>query len=179
MNSFDAILLSIGLGVDAAVVAFAIGLSHPDKSHRPGLTLALWFGPFQSLMALLGWKAVVSIDELRPWAEKGSAIIFIMLGLKLLQDMRKDETDNVKIPGRHHEYLLLAVATSIDAFAAGIGLMPFPHPTFTIVLIGIVAFIMTWGGAILSRHMQQLPEKWAEAFGALILIFLGVKTLVW
>lgn len=179
MNSFDGILLSVGLGVDAAVVAFAIGLSHSDKSHRPGLTLAVWFGTFQALMAFLGWKVVTGIDMLRPWAEKGAAAIFIVLGLKLLLDMRKDETENVKIPQRQYEYLILAIATSIDALAAGVGVVHFSNPIYTIGLIGLVAFIMTWGGAYLSHHAQHFSENWAEAFGALILIFLGVKTLVW
>lgn len=180
MVSIDAVLLSVALGIDAAVVAFAIGLAHPDKGQRPGLILATWFGGFQALMALLGWSAVHYVAVLRPWALRGSALIFILLGAKLLWDVFHDVQDErTKVPTQHHEFLLLAVATSIDSLAAGVGLITFAHPFFTIGLIGLVAFLMTWGGALLSRRLRQLPEAWAEGVGAVILIFLGVKSLVW
>lgn len=177
MLSLDSILLSFALGVDAAAVAFAIGLAHPDKSHRPGLTLAFWFGGFQALMALLGWLLASQVDFLRHWAEQGAGVVFILLGAKLVWDAWH-ETDVPRVPQTHHAHLLLAVATSIDALAAGVGLVRLEKAGLTIGLIGLVAFLMTWGGAMASRFMSRFPEKYLELAGGAILFFLGVKTFV-
>lgn len=179
MITFDAVLLALALGVDAAVVAFAIGLSHPDKSHRPGLKLALWFGSFQALMSGLGFGAVQLVDVVKPYAETAAGGIFILLGLKLIRDIFSDEQEERHlVPTHPRDHLLLAIATSLDALAAGVGLSGHASPWASVTLIGVVAFLMTWGGAVLSHHLKHLPERWLEAGGALILIFLGVKTLL-
>ena len=177
MLSLDAFLLSFALGVDAAAVAFAIGLAHPDKSHRPGLRLAFWFGGFQAFMAVAGWILASQVSFLRHWAEQGAGVVFIALGAKLMWDAWH-ETDVPRVPETHHAHLLLAFATSLDALAAGVGLVRLEHPEFTIGLIGFVAFIMTWGGAMASRFMTHFPEKYLELAGGAILFFLGVKTFV-
>ncbi|MFP5459251.1 MAG: manganese efflux pump MntP family protein [Bacteriovoracia bacterium] len=172
----ESLLLSFALGVDAAAVAFAIGIVHPDKSHRPGLLLALWFGAFQALMAFLGWQLVQHVSLLTVWAERGASVVFVILGVKLAWDAWH-ESDKVSVPESHRAHLLLAVATSIDAFAAGVALVSRSDNTFTISLIGFVAFLMTGFGAWASRHLRHFPEKYLEFIGAAILIFLGVKSL--
>ena len=173
----ESLLLSFALGVDAMAVAFAVGLAHPDKSHRPGLVLALWFGGFQALMSLLGFALTQYVSFISQWAEKGAGVVFIILGAKLFWDAWH-ENDQVSVPQSHQAYLLLALATSIDAFAAGIALTGRQSAYLTISLIGIVAFVMTWLGAIASQRMKHLPEKYLEIAGSLILIFLGVKSLL-
>jgi putative Mn2+ efflux pump MntP len=59
-----------------------------------------------------------------------------------------------------------------------VGLVRLEEPQFTIGLIGFVAFMMTWGGAIASRFMARFPEKYLEMAGGAILFFLGAKTFV-
>ena len=178
MFSLDALLLSFALGVDAAAVAFAIGLAHPDKSHRPGIRLAIWFGGFQSLMSLAGWLLAHEVEMIRPWAEKGAGAVFLILGAKLAWDAWHETEAPAKVPETHHAHLLLALATSLDALAAGVGLVRLHHPEFSIALIGIVAFFMTWGGVIASHRLRHFPERYLELAGGAILIFLGVKTFV-
>jgi putative Mn2+ efflux pump MntP len=177
MLSLDAALLSIALGIDAALVAFAIGLAHPDKSHAPGLRLAVWFGGFQLLMSLIGFQLTSHVSFLRHGAEKGAGIVFILLGAKLVWDAWH-ESEEASIPTTHHAHLLLAVATSLDALAAGVGLVRSNHAMMTIVLIGLVAFLMTWIGARLSRVVSHLPEKYLALAGGGILFFLGAKTFI-
>ena len=174
----ETLLLSFALGVDAAAVAFAIGLAHPDKSHRPGLVLALWFGGFQALMSLTGWLLAHQIDWIKPWADKGAGFVFLLLGAKLIWDAWHESDEPTSVPETHHAHLLLAVATSLDALAAGVGLVKFTHPEWSIAIIGIVAFLMTWGGAIASHRLKHFPEKYLEMSGGAILLFLGVKSLI-
>jgi putative Mn2+ efflux pump MntP len=177
MHLAESLLLSFALGVDAMAVAFAVGLAHPDKSHRPGLTLALWFGGFQALMSFLGLSLTHYVSFLSLWAQKGAGVVFIILGAKLFWDAWHD-TDNINVPQSQRGYLLLALATSIDAFAAGIALAGKESASMTISLIGIVAFVMTWAGAWASRKLKHFPEKYLEIAGSVILIFLGVKSLL-
>ncbi|MBY0515918.1 MAG: manganese efflux pump MntP family protein [Bacteriovoracaceae bacterium] len=178
MQLVDSILLSFALGVDAAIVAFAIGISHPDKSHRPGLKLALWFGAFQSLMSACGWLIADKIEIIRPWAQKGSGAVFIILGLKLIWDAWHDTDAPASVPETHHAHLVLAVATSLDALAAGVGLVSFEAAIWVIVLIGLVAFLMTLIGALASHRFRKFPERYLELLGGAILFFLGVKNFV-
>lgn len=177
MQLGESLLLSFALGVDAMAVAFAVGLAHPDKTHRPGLALALWFGGFQALMSFLGFALTQYVSFVSQWAEKGAGVVFIILGAKLFWDAWH-ETDAVNVPQSHQAYLLLALATSIDAFAAGIALSGKETAPITISLIGLVAFVMTWAGAWASRRLKHFPEKYLEITGSAILIFLGVKSLL-
>lgn len=177
MHVSESLLLSFALGVDAMAVAFAVGLAHPDKSHRPGLKLAVWFGGFQALMSLLGLGLTRYVSFLSVWAERGAGAVFIILGLKLFWDAWHD-TKDVSVPQSHHAFLLLAIATSIDAFAAGFALTGTDAASVTISLIGIVAFIMTWLGAWTSQRLKHFPEKYLELAGSSVLIFLGVKSLL-
>lgn len=177
MHLSESLLLSFALGVDAMAVAFAVGLAHPDKTHRPGLMLALWFGGFQALMSFLGFVLTQYVSFISRWAEQGAGAVFLILGLKLFWDAWH-ENEDVSVPQTHTAYMLLALATSIDAFAAGIALTNHTNAYETIFLIGMVAFVMTWIGVLASRRMKRFPEKYLEIAGSLILIFLGVKSLL-
>ncbi len=176
---FDALLLSLALGVDAAVVAFAIGLIHHDRTAAPAFRLALWFGGFQALMSFLGWYLAGHINMIKPYAHAGAGFVFLLLALKLFWDVWRESEEDVKgVPQTHHAHLVLAVATSIDALAAGVGMVGFTHPEWSIVLIGIVAFVMTFVGGVAALRARHFPEKSLEIVGGLILLFLGLKNLI-
>lgn len=174
-----AILLSVALAVDAAVVAFAVGLIHPDKSWRPAWKMAAWFGGFQLGMAFAGYTVVALVPWLNEWASRASAIIFILLGAKLALDVFQTKEGHVSVPTTLKAHFLLALATSLDALAAGVGLVSFSMPYVVMVMIGAVAFTLTLSGMLASHRLQHLPEAALEIGGALILIFLGAKSLLW
>ena len=75
--------------------------------------------------------------------------------------------------------LTVAVATSIDASAVGVGLaMADVNIAVTASLIGVVTFLMGFGGVLLGRAAGPLLGRRAELIGGLGLLAIGTKILV-
>jgi putative Mn2+ efflux pump MntP len=73
---------------------------------------------------------------------------------------------------------VLAVATSIDALAAGISLNIMGHGVWqSAAIIGGVTFAVCLCGFEFGRRIGLALEKWAQAAGGLALIGIGVKIL--
>lgn len=74
--------------------------------------------------------------------------------------------------------MLAAIATSIDALAAGVTLAAVDTPIlFSSAVIGITAFLFSFGGVFVGKNSAVFGSK-AECIGGIILILIGVKTLV-
>ena len=75
----NSILFGIGLAMDAFSVSIANGLNEPEMPVSRGLVIAGTFAVFQTVMPLLGWFCIHSIEEtfqaFQPW------IPWIALGL--------------------------------------------------------------------------------------------------
>ena len=177
------LLLAFGLSMDAMAVAAARGLSVKQIGLRHVALVAGFFGGFQALMPLLGWllgsrvgHAVAAWDH---W------IIFLVLGgigVKMLweafhheQQQALSEADafGLKV------LLLLAIATSIDALAAGFTLPLLGAPLGVSVLtIGVTTAILSALGLFAGHRFGAALGSRLDALGGLVLIGLGVKTLV-
>ena len=74
---------------------------------------------------------------------------------------------------------LAGVATSIDAFSAGISLSLFGNKILKpAVLIAFITFINSHLGFWLGGKLKNLPTKRLEIMAGLILIFLGIKAVL-
>jgi putative Mn2+ efflux pump MntP len=74
---------------------------------------------------------------------------------------------------------MLAVATSIDAWAVGLSLALVGEAIlYPSVVIGLAAFAMTWAGMVFGGKIGALLGRKVEIAGGLILIGIGVKILV-
>ncbi len=79
-----------------------------------------------------------------------------------------------------HGWLLLSlsVATSIDAFGAGVGMrMAGANLWLASPTIGAVAAALTYAGGGLGRTAKRRLGRKAEALGGAVLILLGIKML--
>ncbi|MFV0520030.1 MAG: manganese efflux pump MntP family protein [Lachnospirales bacterium] len=166
--------VAIGLAVDALSVAISIGGNSKNKP----IMFGIYFGGFQFIMTLLGFfVGGVFEDFLLKYSSYISAIIFVSLGIKMLNDVYKNQDNNnddeldVNLP-------LLALATSIDAFAVGITYSVSNENIYiNALIIGIVAFVLSTLGAKLSKMLYFLMGG-VEIFGAVVLILLGVLALI-
>jgi len=77
------------------------------------------------------------------------------------------------------EYLILAIATSIDALAVGISFAALSVDIMPAVsLIGITTFIFSVAGVAIGHTFGARYEKPATIVGGVVLIFIGLKILL-
>jgi putative Mn2+ efflux pump MntP len=75
--------------------------------------------------------------------------------------------------------LILAIATSIDAMAAGFTLTLIEvNPFIACFVIGVATFIFSWLGVYVGAKSGTFLESKAELFGGIILILIGFKVLL-
>lgn len=75
--------------------------------------------------------------------------------------------------------LLLAIATSIDAFIAGVSLSILEMDIIPVIItIGIITLLFSLTGVKIGKILGCLVEKYAKLTGGLILVVIGIKVLV-
>ena len=87
--------------------------------------------------------------------------------------------DQLLIPAVINVTSLGGDSTSIDALAAGVTLAAVDTPIlFSSAVIGITAFLFSFGGVFIGKKFGGFLGSKAECIGGIILILIGVKTLV-
>lgn len=184
MVFFSVLTLAVGLAMDATAVAAARGLAVPRVELRHVLAVAAWFGGAQATMpvcgALLGQFAGPYVAAIDHW------IAFVLLGgigAKMLHEAwRSDSLETAPLPPRPFApavMLGLAIATSIDAFAAGLTLPALGAPfVLAGVVIGVVTALLSALGLMLGRRCGARVGRRLDGFGGLVLILLGTKVLI-
>jgi putative Mn2+ efflux pump MntP len=177
------LLLAIGLAMDATAVSVARGLQIARVLPRHVISVALFFGGFQALMPLVGWQVGSQLGPLlRLWDHWVAFVLLAAIGGKMIWDA-KAESGNLARPGADpfglSTMLLLAIATSIDALAAGITLPMLDAPLWgSIATIGLVTAACSAAGLFAGRQFGQRLGARLDLFGGLLLIGLGVKVLL-
>lgn len=184
MSFLSIVLLALGLAMDATAVAAARGLATPRILARHVVRVALLFGGAQALMPLLGWLVGARVG---PWvAAWDHWIAFALLGGlggKMLWEARGGDADDespekAADPFAWKIMLVLALATSVDAFAVGLTLPMLGAPLLvSLVTIGVVTAVLSAGGLFAGRSFGAVLGKRLDAFGGLVLIGLGCKIL--
>lgn len=171
----EALLLALALAMDAFAVALVQGARvRPDVFST--LAIALAFGAAQGLMALIGWglgEAVIAyIEAFDHW------VAFALLSFVGVQMIRANEHEEAARPLLGMSLLAAAIATSIDALAAGITLPTLSAPPLlTAGLIALVTLILSLGGVQVGRFAGERYGRPAEVAGGVVLIALGCKIL--
>ena len=118
MDLFTLFMLAVGLSMDAFAVSVCKGLAMKKINMKQAGIVGLWFGGFQALMPTLGFllgTAFASfVDAVADWI---AFILFVIIGGTMIREARsgnEEKTDASLAPGK---MFVLAVATSIDAFA--------------------------------------------------------------
>jgi putative Mn2+ efflux pump MntP len=176
----EVIVLAIALSMDAFAVSVGLG----SKQKSPPLALALiaafYFGTFQGLMPLIGYlggRGILGwIEAFAPWIAFG---LLMVIGGKMIYESFTEgiEEDIAKITQRI--LLTLAIATSIDAMAAGFTLTLLSVNAFVAcVIIGLTTFAFSFVGVYVGYRSGTLLESKAELLGGIILVLIGFKVLL-
>lgn len=175
--------LALGLAMDATAVAAVQGLA--GRETRRGLRLALLFGGFQAGMAALGWLGGRTLgDTFAAWDHWLAFGLLLLLGAKMLWEARggDDHDDGLgdkprpQAPWRLD--LTLAVATSIDALAAGVTLPLVAPPALALVAIGVVTALASLTAYAFAMRLGSRTGARLNALGGVVLIAMGTKILI-
>ena len=178
MDLLATLLLGAALAMDAAAVTAALAVSRRHTAWvRLLLPCALVFGGFQCVMPLLGFAAghLVS-NALQDYGRWVAAGLVALIGGKMLW-----ETDPVQTPSfRLGKLLALGVATSIDAWVAGVSFACLGRTAVwrEAVLIGGVTGLIVIGAGVLGRVAGRFCGKYCNRAGGAVLILLALKILL-
>jgi manganese efflux pump family protein len=176
MFSLETSLLGIALAIDAAVVSFTLGLLGPHFGK--GAVVAMVFGLFQFLMLWLGSLGgyLFSFSGYGYLFQLVVASIFLVIAIKVLQESL--EAKKREIMWGPFQLVLLALATSIDALAAGVSFGTLPMPHIAAIEVGIITFVICGTAYALAGRVKNIQDKWLLRFAALIFFFLGGEILI-
>jgi putative Mn2+ efflux pump MntP len=174
----EVIILAIALSMDAFAVS--IGLGSKGNTKGLGLKAGLYFGAFQALMPFIGYlggKGVLGwVEDYAHWIAFG---LLALIGGKMVYEGLSGKIEEEIEALTHKTMLLLAIATSIDAMAAGFSLTLLEVNAYlACAIIGITTFAFSWVGVRIGERSGTWLESKAEVFGGVVLILIGVKMLV-
>lgn len=180
MGIVELLVLALALAMDATAAAAARGLLVKQLEPAHYLKVALFFGGAQALMPAIGWGLGSQVAPwLHEWSRWVGAALLIALGLKLLRESggSGEPGETPEDPFGTKVMLLLALATSIDALAAGFTLSMLQAPVlFSLVTIGVVTAACSALGLAAGRLVGARLGARLDLVGGLTLIALGLKT---
>ncbi len=179
------VLLSLALASDAFAVAITQGASCRPPVWPRALRLAGAFGAAQAIAPILGWAAGIAFASLIQAVDHWIAFVLLgAIGAKMIWEGVKRDPPG---PGTIDEpppaaegwaVFALAVATSIDAAAAGFTLTTMAAPLLiSVAIIGAITFVLSAAGVWLGRAGGKSLGPIAEIVGGLVLVGLGVRIL--
>lgn len=181
MSLWELFAIAVGLSMDAFAVSICKGLSVKEVKPNHSLTCGLYFGGFQAMMPLIGYLLGVNfqamIESVDHW------IAFVLLGIiggnMVKEALSKEEEECLDCSFGPKSMLPMAVATSIDALAIGVGFAFLQVDIVPAVsFIGVITFVLSAIGVKIGNVFGMKYKSKAEFFGGVILILMGCKILL-
>ncbi|MDD1693882.1 MAG: manganese efflux pump MntP family protein [Methanoregula sp.] len=180
MDLITPVLIGIALSMDCFAVSLAIGTTTKTKLLNAALIIALCFGVFQAGMTLAGWAAGTGFTVLIAGFDHWLAFLLLaVIGAKMIHEGLENEEEKETISVlRFVPVMVLSIATSIDALAVGVS-FAFLQVSILVpaLIIGIVAFIISFIGVMSGMQLKSLLGKRIEIAGGVILIGIGLNIL--
>mgnify|MGYP002622477339 CR=1 FL=1 len=186
MSVPESFLLALALCADTLAVSSVSGLRY-RMSWRRWLLLAVLLAVFQGLFPLLGALIGSACERFIEAVDHWIAFaLLLMIGGKMIVDALRSgnsghEHSDTDLQPSIPTMCLLGVATSIDAFAVGIGFgleSTVAQSIVTCAIIAVVTFLVAATGITLGRAGRIIPERWTGVIAGLVLIAIGAKILL-
>lgn len=182
MDLLTLFLLAVGLSMDAFAVAICKGLAMKRISFKQAAIVGAWFGIFQALMPTLGFLLGTGfagvVNVIADWI---AFVLLALIGGNMIKEALSKEEEEADASLSFKKMLLLAIATSIDAFAVGvsfafmeIGSLIVP----AVLFIGVITFTLSMAGVKVGNVFGTKYKAKAELAGGMMLILLGVKIML-
>ena len=179
MSYFSIFILALALSIDACVVSFSYGLKYDKERIKNALLLSSFTGVFQGIMPVVGYF-LTNFDReyIYPYADLIVFLIFTYLGFKFIIEAFKPKKEKTLCIDLKCLFLI-GIATSIDAFSAGITLSLYGnHIIKPAILIAAVTFVNSNLGFFTGGKLKHLPSKYLEITAGILLLILGFKAVI-
>lgn len=166
--------------MDAFAVSIGLGAKRKKDAKKNALMAAGYFGFFQALMPFFGYwggKGVLGwVASYAPWV---AFLLLALIGAKMIYESFNAGIEEDLKNITHQVMLILAIATSIDAMAAGF-VLPLLNVNviFSCAVIGIITYLFSYAGVLVGAKSGTKLENKAELFGGVVLILIGFKILL-
>ena len=176
----EVLILAFALSMDAFAVSIGLGIKNKQDIKIMALKAGLFFGIFQALMPFLGFLGGIGLREYIQGYDKIVAFVLLLLiGGKMLYEAFTENIEEEIAQVTNKLSLTLAIATSLDAMAAGYSLHLFSVNVYlSIFIIGIITFIISYIGVYVGKSGGEKYESKAEILGGVVLILIGFKILL-
>lgn len=179
MSFWELFVIAVGLSMDAFAVAICKGLSLQKLRWKDALVTGVYFGGFQAGMPFVGYLLGANFQDVIRSVDHWIAFVLLgVIGGNMILESRK-EAEQMDASFGVRTMLPLAVATSIDALAVGVGFAFLQVDILPAVcLIGVVTFIFSLAGIKIGHVFGAKYKARAEVIGGIILILMGGKILL-
>lgn len=166
--------------MDAFAVSVCKGLSTKNVKLKHMALCGAWFGSFQAIMPLIGYFLFVAVKSYIENIDHFIAFILLaFLGGKMIKEALSNEENCENCSFSFKIMLTMALATSIDALAAGITLvLPGVNIWLAVIFIGLITFMFSAIGVKIGNIFGAKFKSKAELTGGIILILIGAKILL-
>lgn len=176
----EVLILAVALSMDAFAVSVGLASKKAKKTSALAMIAAVYFGLFQALMPLIGYFGGKGIfGWVESYAHWIAFSLLLLIGGKMIYESVTEGIEEDIAQITHKVMLMLAIATSIDAMAAGFTLTLLEvNPFIACAIIGATTFLFSWAGVLVGAKSGVWLESKAELLGGAILIAIGFKILL-
>ena len=180
MGLLELFLVAVGLSMDAFAVSVCKGLALRKVNWRQMALVGLWFGGFQALMPLLGYFVGVQFKDQITFIDHWIAFALLaVIGGNMVRESFSKEEECPDASLNVKAMLPMAIATSIDALAVGVGFAFLDvNIGAAVSFIGVITFLLSMVGVKVGSLFGAKYKSKAELAGGVILILLGLKILL-
>ncbi len=190
MGILEVLVLAVGLSMDAFAVSICKGLSFEKIGWKEPLIVGAWFGIFQGLMPAVGYLVGSAFEEYIQSFDHWIAFVLLgIIGVNMIRESFSGEEEKVENTLGFRAMLIMAIATSIDALAAGLSMIVgFSFASYVggewmglliaVLSITVTTFVLSGAGVKIGNIFGSKYKSKAELAGGVILILLGTKILL-
>lgn len=180
MNYSRPFLLGTSLSLDCFAISISQGIRPHIHPKRAIIILASLFAGFQGTMLLIGYFVGLSVSgwlgEIMKWISAG---LLGFIAVKMIKESFEQENEGEKVIDHFNEMLLLSIATSIDALAAGFALNSLQTDwVAAFIFTVVICFILSLLGGFFGKRIGEQFGKKSELIGGAILLGLAVRILL-
>ncbi|HRV98694.1 MAG TPA: manganese efflux pump MntP family protein [Aminobacteriaceae bacterium] len=181
MSFVEMLLSAASLSMDAFAASLGIGACLGAGASAAAFRVGAACGGFQFAMPLAGWwlgsRFLESISGYDHWI--AFFLLLIVGGNMIREAFTKDEPNcPTADPSCGFALLFVALATSIDALAVGIGFAAIGAPVMPLSSsAGIITALLSFGGVLAGFRTALFLGRKAEFAGGVVLCIIGANIL--